>query len=235
MEWFISGVKDSLDALTTKVDALPSHGVSKQPRRLSSPSVHNTISRTSSFGPEIIATTAEAFSAEVKMTKLSELLVEARTAAPVNRVKTSSTTPQDAPASTLRRSPFRSKTVVLRDVLAARTPSQPTSATQLQHNKPHPSTLPPQPNTQLAPLPPSLPAGSATNATKAATVDLSRRGSAGANRAHSRAPQISRDGPVHTSSFSFGPPPPATSNAVKLPTNFVPFTPQTTGQGSERK
>ncbi|KIM33490.1 hypothetical protein M408DRAFT_326194 [Serendipita vermifera MAFF 305830] len=156
-EWFASGLTSRLDGLTSKVDALPNQATSKKPRRLSEVGTHDTISRTSSFGPDIIATTAETFSAEAKMTKLSELLVEARTAAPIN------------------------------------------------------PSVPPEP-----PKPASPPS-------KSSAVDSSRRTPA-INRPHSRAPQISRNGPVHTSDFSFGPPPPPASNAVKLPSNFVSFT-----------
>lgn len=192
----------------------------KQPRRLSSSGAHNTISRSSSFGPDIIATTAETFTAEVKMTKLSELMVEARTAAPINRIKSSSVTPSK------RKTPFTAKPIVLRELVTARTALlQQASANQSPQTRLSPGVAQFQPSNVPAPppqVPPSLPSSSIAPPSKTPPVDQNRRTPA-INRPHSRAPPISRGGPVHTSSFSFGPPPPA-ANAVKLPTNFVSLT-----------
>ncbi|PVF95894.1 hypothetical protein CPB86DRAFT_737916 [Serendipita vermifera] len=223
LDLYLLEANKKLAVLNKRIEVLPEAlAPPKHPRRLSPATTGPTLSRTSSIGPERIATTVEVFAAEVRMTKLRDLIVRTHTVAPVTRITASDNRSQ---SQTLlpgppRSTPFTAKPIVLREL----TPVRP--AVNSQQPQPSP-TIAYEGASRSATTPNFPPSAQAipsqTIPNKTPENDTTRRGSSSvASRTHTKAPQLKRDGPVHTSSFSFGPPPPA--NTIKLPTNFVPLT-----------
>ena len=201
--YFLEDVQAKIIALNERLDAVqPLVETQRMPPRSSA---RAAISRAPSLGPDAIAMTLEVFAGEVRMTKLRDLLAHSRTVAAVNRVQPFGTANSTA---TIRRSPFNGKPVILSELVAAANPSHlPSSSTD--QSTPTPPTAPIAP--AVANQPPQM--------RSAPSTDHTRRGPPGASRNHSKAPQINRDAPAHTSDFNFGPPPP--SGTVRLPSNFV--------------
>ncbi|KAG8811332.1 hypothetical protein FRC18_003568 [Serendipita sp. 400] len=225
MEYYLGGVNDQLAQLSTRVDSLPPNMavVSRPQLKLSASHHQSSLSRTSSIGPDTISTTVEVFAAEVRMTKLRDLIAQSRTMAPVNEITTKPTASKRSTDSSFRRMPFAGKAaVVLRTLPPPHSPLPQNLTAQPRTSDAPPSMAPPP-----VPVPNTAP-HSAAVPVKPVQEQARRAGSTATSRHHSKAPQLNRDGPAHTSSFSFGPPPPTTT--ANLPAKFVPIIPRSNQQ-----
>ncbi|KAG8830152.1 hypothetical protein FRC17_005344 [Serendipita sp. 399] len=225
MEYYLSGVTDQVVQLTARIDSLPPKmAVASRPQLKLSASNHQiSLSRTSSIGPDSIATTVEVFAAEIRMTKLRDLIAQSRTMAPINESSNKPLSTRRGTDPSFRRMPFAGKApVVLRSLPPPHGAPPPNPQNLISQPRNSGSIAPP---TQATPTQSSP---SVAPAAKPSEEHSKRAGSQATSRHHAKAPQPTRGGPVHTSSFSFGPPPPTA--APSLPANFVPLVPRTNQQ-----
>lgn len=219
---FVLGEKaEILMELEKRVDALPRAGGSSQGRGTISLHRKVTTPRIPSVPePKSLATTVEVLAAEVRMTKLRDILAQARAVAPSN------STGGRLPNAGLRGDGLSQKRkIVLHEMPPIGVTSGSKNAlTQAPiESRPQPIAAPLPSQTSPSSLPGSTNPGVVPDTPpKEAPGDNRRgRGVPASSRTHSKAVPFKRDGPAHTSDFSFGPLPP--SNPTRIPANFVPL------------